>query len=547
MKLPILAASVLFSLAEQTLAQPLDNFGSPSGSNTCAVITILMDESGSMGDEIDFVKNYGAIESATTELSANVNNVFVCGVRYGHSTRVNNLEGYPIKTACAKSTNTAGVADAVDFNVDSDGWFEDAFEAMKFAIDNVDAVIDGHDLLAECSTIAKNLIVFTDEDDDHRSGNNDPAEMLTYADNRDWTVNIVCNCDVQGGAIGVSGQGFLYTETSGGNFIATPGGSCDGTSGDSILSDAGDSEIDYPPAACGTGGAIWDLNKIRAGGNSRDSFAKALVDVKVQEIIEDVFNGGGARAGGDPHLTTFSGERFDFHGICDLVLLTNEAFLNGAGLDIHIRNERMRMWSFIKTAAIRIGEDVFEVMGGKDGKFYFNGVEGKADNLEINEEVANISGYPVVLKTMNEKSCEFVIDLGTNEAITLKTWNSFVTVNIQRPRVEHFRGSLGLLGHFPTGRKVARDGKTILNDLNEFGQEWQVLGSESKLFHTVEGPQYPSRCEIPSSGEMRRRLEESTVTVEEAEIACAHVDVNSKDMCMFDVMATSDESVAGAY
>lgn len=507
-----------------------------------------MDESGTMGPEIDFVKNTGVINTLTTQLSADVDKVYICGVRYGHAESPNGLFGAPISNGCALSTNAPGVAVAIDFNAGG-GYFEDAFEAMKFAMENVPSMIDGHDLIEECSVIAKNLITFTDEDDDHRYGdtvNNDPAEMLTFAQTRGWMVNVACDCTITNDAIGVSGDGTLYTVTPGGNYASATGGSCDGSSSDSITSVAGDSGIDFPPVACGTGGAIWDLKKIREGGDATDSFAAALVAVKVEEIIEVVVPTGGG-ANGDPHVTTFSGETFDFHGVCDLVLLTNKSFLNGAGLDIHIRNERMHMWSFIKTAAIRIGEDVFEVTGGKDGKFYFNGVEGKVDNFEINKEVANISGYPVVLKSMDEKSRKFVIDLDMNEAIVLQTWNSFVSVNVQGPKVEHFRGSLGLLGQFPTGRKVARDGKTNLNDFNNFGQEWQVMSSESQLFHTVEGPQYPSKCEIPSSEEMRRRLEGSTVTVEEAEIVCAYVEANLKEMCVFDVMATSDKSVAGAY
>jgi hypothetical protein len=34
-----------------------------------------------------------------------------------------------------------------------------------------------------------------------------------------------------------------------------------------------------------TGGAVWDLNKLRAGGLLATSFSAAFVNIKVQEII----------------------------------------------------------------------------------------------------------------------------------------------------------------------------------------------------------------------------------------------------------------------
>merc|ERR1711935_1288174 len=55
----------------------------------------------------------------------------------------------------------------------------------------------------------------------------------------------------------------------------------------------------------------------------------------------------GAGAEGDPHFITWSGGRFDFHGICDLVLVSTRNFYNTLGMDVHIRTERTRNWSFI--------------------------------------------------------------------------------------------------------------------------------------------------------------------------------------------------------
>ena len=48
-----------------------------------------------------------------------------------------------------------------------------------------------------------------------------------------------------------------------------------------------------------------------------------------------------------------------------LVLLKNPLFGEGLGMDIHLRNMKMRqMWSYIDSASIRIGDDILEVKGG---------------------------------------------------------------------------------------------------------------------------------------------------------------------------------------
>ena len=68
--------------------------------------------------------------------------------------------------------------------------------------------------------------------------------------------------------------------------------------------------------------------------------------------------------------------------------------------------------------------------------------------------------------------------------ITLETFNDFVRVNIRAHGKKHFEGAVGLMGASPSGDLVARDGKTVKEDTNAFGQEWQVLANEEKLFHS---------------------------------------------------------------
>jgi len=257
-------------------------------------------------------------------------------------------------------------------------------------------------------------------------------------------------------------------------------------------------------------------------------------------------------AEGDPHFKTWAGEYYDFHGVCDLTLIKNQEFENGLGMDIQIRTTRMGLWSFISSAAIRIGEDILEIVGGQaDEKFWINGIPG--ENMESNSVgngmilTSNLSGYPINYKQSSEKQREFVIELGKGDNIVFSIWNLFVGVHVKNARKEHFQNSAGLMGSFPQGLKLARDNVSIMDNSNSFGQEWQVLASEPNLFHDIEGPQHPTSCEIPTSFEMRRRLKESTFTIKEATKACANVKADVIDLCVFDVMVTNDGSLAGLY
>lgn len=248
---------------------------------------------------------------------------------------------------------------------------------------------------------------------------------------------------------------------------------------------------------------------------------------------------------GDPHFRTWSGESYDFHGACDLVLLKNEHFDKSVGMDIHIRNKKMRgMFSYVDSAAVRIGDDTLEVKGGKDGGFWLNGEEG----ANIDSTVSLVSKFPLVIKKLSEKSRQFIINLGDEEAIVITTWNAMVRVSIKDASSENFGKSTGLMGTFYTGEKIGRDGITNIDDFIMFGQEWQVLPTEVKLFHEIGGAvQSPARCEIPSMSKMRRRLGDASVTVGEAEMACSRVDPAESELCIFDVIASNDKDLAGAY
>jgi hypothetical protein len=248
---------------------------------------------------------------------------------------------------------------------------------------------------------------------------------------------------------------------------------------------------------------------------------------------------------GDPHIQTWSGVMYDFHGVCDLVLLQNPDFEKGLGMDIHVRTEQLKQYSYVSSAVLRIGDDTLEVMGGNDDSSHW--INQQANENSDDGIIGFLSGYPIVYKKINSKQHEYTVKIGGAKAIVMTTFKKLVRVSIEGASIESFGSSRGLLGSFGEGKMLARDGSTLLEDTNTFGQEWQVLPSEDMLFHSVEGPQAPEKCFIPLASSLRRRLGESKISEEEAQLACSRVSQEDFDMCVFDVMATGDKDVVGAY
>ena len=230
-----------------------------------------------------------------------------------------------------------------------------------------------------------------------------------------------------------------------------------------------------------------------------------------------------------------------------MLLLDNPDYRNGLGLEIHIRTKINTWWSFIESAVIRIGEDTLEIKGGDENQFWVNGEEGGFGMVRDGEH-ENFSGYfagdhHIKFKWISKRQRRFRIDLGAGDAISVETFKEMVSVNVHAVSEAKFRSSRGLLGSYPEGHMLARNGTTVLNHADEFGLEWQVGPTERQLFRALPGP---GKCEMPTTS-VKRRLSESHVEREAAEIACAHAKPEEKDHCIFDVLAMSDLEVAYAY
>merc|ERR1712003_292992 len=229
---------------------------------------------------------------------------------------------------------------------------------------------------------------------------------------------------------------------------------------------------------------------------------------------------------------------------------------NGLGMDIHIRSTRTRQWSYISRAVVKIGSETFELSTTRDRddvtiEYFINGISGKNGNL-LEEDIVKlpntISGFEIQYRSVNSQQKEYKIDLGDGEILSLFVWKYMIRIDLQGCKAKNFASSVGLMGTFTNSHKVGRDNSTIFENLNEFGQEWQVLPEEGNLFQTLEGPQAPSKCELPSKSQLRRRLAQSDVTIEEAKLACAKiVNKDNFNLCVFDIIATGDVASVGIY
>ena len=259
---------------------------------------------------------------------------------------------------------------------------------------------------------------------------------------------------------------------------------------------------------------------------------------------------------GDPHFKTHSGETYDFHGGCDLVLIDNPDFLDGLGMLIHIRTKIETWWSYVESSVIRIGEETLEINGGgKDGWLIINGKP--VSQLEDKKwYLDRVMGLKIRYRR-NGINGEAHLYFGNSksEKLELRTYKDFVKVEVAAHGSDYYLGSHGLLGRYPDGKRVGRDGETFIEDVNAFGQEWQVRPEEPKLFHSYDDAWVVpagQQCAMPDNSAtkqaLRRRRLANGIPMEDAEKACAHLeDPSDRQSCVYDVVATQDVDMAGAW
>jgi len=226
-----------------------------------------------------------------------------------------------------------------------------------------------------------------------------------------------------------------------------------------------------------------------------------------------------------------SGERFSYHGECDLLFMRCPSYYSNVGLDIHIRTKIQKQYSFIRGIALKFGKSYFE-MDARD-TFYVN----KTYKKDIPEEFA---GYPIGKvdyddwcgdKCANARIWVIYFDNGTS--IELGSWAGFLHIKLNG----NFVGCTGLMGREEEAGKFARNG-TMLEDINDFGAEWRVQTTDPALF------KYPDydQCILPEN--TFRRVEVNAAVRNMARAECQHLSGIDREMCEFDVEQTGNPLMA---
>lgn len=252
----VLATGALLSQA--ALAGPV---------NTKADVLVLIDESGSMGGEQAWIgPTIGNLDSALQ--AAGVTDSRYGLVGYGSSGsgelgRSLPVGGGQFGTAAEFATATGSLV--------TSGSDEDGYSAIDYALDTY-SFREG---------AAVNFILITDEDRDNLDSSLTFESTRSSLASRNILLNAIVDNPFEDGegndALGVDSDGDAYLQ-AGTGFSTSPGGT--------VGNGDGNTEVDYVQLALELGGAAWDLNNLRAGGDAAEAFTNAFIDIKVQEISE---------------------------------------------------------------------------------------------------------------------------------------------------------------------------------------------------------------------------------------------------------------------
>lgn len=141
----------------------LDNTAPHTGNAKCAIINIAMDESGSMETEQAFMID-DAVPGMLTKLYGtgyDYDHVFVCSNGFGWN--YSDGPSFYQHLGCSMGNSDGTLQNPNILTWVSDGYWEEGYHALVYSIANVPQTIGGVNLQSDCGTLAKNIILVSDE------------------------------------------------------------------------------------------------------------------------------------------------------------------------------------------------------------------------------------------------------------------------------------------------------------------------------------------------------------------------------------------------
>ncbi|GAB5372666.1 hypothetical protein AAMO2058_001684200 [Amorphochlora amoebiformis] len=248
----------------------------------CVMVTVAMDESGSMsGEQAWIINEFNNLFAAFEARGYNSKNM-LCSTGFGSRFAY----GAPRSRGCSFYNSKMSFKKTFQDFI-SAGWWEDGFAGISYAIGVANGFINANwpTVNANCESIIKMVLLVTDED---RDASFDPnykhlsTSAVSSLLGTTWILNSIVNIRLRSG--GHPENSLLGIDKNDMGFVAAAGGKYVTSSDAKIINDFGTTTEDYASITFQNGGAFWNINALRSGGNNAKAFTTAFNFIKCAEI-----------------------------------------------------------------------------------------------------------------------------------------------------------------------------------------------------------------------------------------------------------------------